>query len=535
MAAISIPSGFPRRVLRHSVVVALAALATAPVAVAHRGDGVFTLAEGSRWHYGDVAMLADGSVVAVAPSAAWRLSPDGALMRIPGLRGSGVAATPDGGVLAIQGAEPDDCLDECPATVRSHRVVRWSPAAGVSVAAGTGVPGFGGDGGPAVSALLDLRPDDDFSSPPSGIVAEADGAFVFVDTANRRVRAVDGAGIIRTLAGDSPSTFRYPLGLAASRDGGYLVLEEGAFADEDDPDRFLSPRLRELRRDGTVRTILVVPGFANDLAELSDGAVVVSETDGSLRTLRPGASTLRPFLRPRDPARTFDFAARSTKGSHVGRDTSGGLLVAGDALTYLPRGPTPWSLAALRDTRTSDRAVTAVIETTQPGTATLELVRRKRVVARVTAPVAAGHSTLRVPGAIREQWYRFRLRFEHGGAPAVRDEVPIHGARRLTTDLARRLLGHFQGQASDEDIFFWLSAECRRFGARRVDCVVTKTGDEQSNHAGVASLTLEPTGIVLRRNYEWAGPGFRRHPGYIGERTVQRLSPGRGGRWAFGP
>jgi DNA-binding beta-propeller fold protein YncE len=529
-------------------VVVLVPLALPAVAGAYRGDGVFTLAQGHLWgrdwRSGDAAMLMDGSVVGVVPSGAWRLTPDGRRTKIPGFGGSGVVATADGGVLALQGAEAvsDTCeeFDDCPVTVGSHRVVRWSSVTGASVVAGTGAQGFGGDGGPAVHALLDLGPAalNAFAPLPTGIVAEPDGSFVFADMANRRVRAVDGQGAIRTLAGNSPSTFRYPLGLAASPDGGYLVLEAGLYPGDDSAVEYLPSRLRRLRPDGTVETVMVRLGDAEDLVVAPDGSVVMATAGGELWSVDPARHTLRPYLRPRDPAKTFDFAARSIGGWYVGLDPSAGLLVAGDeVITYVPRGPTPWSLAALRSTRTSRRAVTAVIETTQAGTATIAVTRRQHVLARATVPVAAGHSTLRASGAIGKQWYRVRLRFQHAGAPTVHDNVPIYGAHTLPVGVARRLLGHYQGQAVDEDIKYWLGSDCRRFGPRRVDCAIAKTGDETSHHAGVASVTLEPTGIVLRRNYEWADRGFRRHPDYItGEpATVQRLSAGRGGRWAWGP
>jgi hypothetical protein len=48
--------------------------------------------------------------------------------------------------------------EDYPARVGEHRIVRWTPAAGVSVVAGTGKQGFGGDGGPAAEALLNLEP-----------------------------------------------------------------------------------------------------------------------------------------------------------------------------------------------------------------------------------------------------------------------------------------------------------------------------------------------------------------------------------------
>ena len=64
--------------------------------------------------------------------------------------------------------------------------------------AGTTTPGFAGDGGPAVAALLggaDPRHDIE------GIAVAADGSVYLADNANSRIRRVDPAGIITTVAG----------------------------------------------------------------------------------------------------------------------------------------------------------------------------------------------------------------------------------------------------------------------------------------------------------------------------------------------
>jgi sugar lactone lactonase YvrE len=63
--------------------------------------------------------------------------------------------------------------------------------------AGTGVAGFGGDGGPATSALLDT---------PSGIAIDASGNIFFADSHNHRIRAISG-GTIKTIAGTGSAGF----------------------------------------------------------------------------------------------------------------------------------------------------------------------------------------------------------------------------------------------------------------------------------------------------------------------------------------
>src|SRR5262249_11233702 len=58
--------------------------------------------------------------------------------------------------------------------------------------AGTGIKGFSGDGGPALSAQLD---------DPTGIARGPDGALYICDTGNHRIRKVTADGIIHTVAG----------------------------------------------------------------------------------------------------------------------------------------------------------------------------------------------------------------------------------------------------------------------------------------------------------------------------------------------
>jgi hypothetical protein len=177
--------------------------------------------------------------------------------------------------------------------------------------------------------------------------------------------------------------------------------------------------------------------------------------------------------------------------------------------------------------------VTAVIETTQPGTATLEVVRGGRDVSRATQSVTAGHSTLRAAGPIRDEWYDVRIQLDGANGRTGGDELPVHGAQALGIPLARRILGRDQGQEPDMDVFYRLGRDCRQFGPRRVDCAIASTGDERQSHVGVVSVNLARTGIVLRRHYAWGPQGFRARPRFTSR--ARRLSRDDGGRWAAGP
>ena len=75
-----------------------------------------------------------------------------------------------------------------------NRVRRVSVSTGlISTIAGTGEPGFSGDGGFATNAMLNS---------PTSVVIDGDGDVIIADSQNQVVRSIDAAtGLIRTLAG----------------------------------------------------------------------------------------------------------------------------------------------------------------------------------------------------------------------------------------------------------------------------------------------------------------------------------------------
>ena len=80
-----------------------------------------------------------------------------------------------------------------PLVVTGGTVKKISPTGAITTVAGTGNPGFSGDGGPATSAnFTDIN----------GLAVDAAGNLYIADTANQRVRRVDTKGIITTVAGN---------------------------------------------------------------------------------------------------------------------------------------------------------------------------------------------------------------------------------------------------------------------------------------------------------------------------------------------
>lgn len=112
----------------------------------------------------------------------------------------------------------------------NQRIRKVDPAGTIDTVAGRGgPPGYSGDGGPARHASL---------SYPAGIAVGRDGDLYIADRLNNRIRKVNSAGIISTIAGSGkppdglgdggPATdasLGSPAGLAVSADGSLYVAD----------------------------------------------------------------------------------------------------------------------------------------------------------------------------------------------------------------------------------------------------------------------------------------------------------------------
>lgn len=79
----------------------------------------------------------------------------------------------------------------------NNRILKVDTTGHITAVAGTGAPGYSGDGGPATSALLYY---------PTGVAVDG-GILYIADSKNNRVRAVSVTGTITTYAGTSATNF----------------------------------------------------------------------------------------------------------------------------------------------------------------------------------------------------------------------------------------------------------------------------------------------------------------------------------------
>jgi sugar lactone lactonase YvrE len=156
---------------------------------------------------------------------------------------TGTITTYAGPALPISGAQAVGQPIDFPAAVvpdaaggfyvvsRSQSRVYYVSSNGtLSIAAGTGSPGFSGDGGPATSAQL--------NGPFSAALDNAGNLFI-ADTYNKRIRKITTNGVISTVAGTGiagfsgdggPATLArilFPLGVACDTAGNLFIADEG--------------------------------------------------------------------------------------------------------------------------------------------------------------------------------------------------------------------------------------------------------------------------------------------------------------------
>lgn len=196
----------------------------------------------------------------------------------PGYSGDGGAAT------AAQLQLPTDMVEDAAGNVFiadqfNHSIRKVSPGGIITTVAGNGTAGYDGDGGAATNAALNY---------PCAVELDGGGGLLIADYYNHRVRRVGKDGIIRTIAGTGtegyagdggPATnamLRYPCGLVWLPDGNLMVADA-------------SHVIRRVAPYGIIYTAIGtgVPGFGGDggpasLAQLDSPYALSLEAGGNL-------------------------------------------------------------------------------------------------------------------------------------------------------------------------------------------------------------------------------------------------------------
>jgi sugar lactone lactonase YvrE len=207
--------------------------------------------------------------LALAAQQPGTLYPPGTLLTVAGNRKMGYSG--DGGPatqatlnnpldLAVDGAGNLYIGD-----MYNHRIRKVSPDGLIITFAGTGVAGFRGDGGPATKAPI---------SEAAAVIVDPAGDLFFSDGQNHRIRKVDPSGIITTVAGSgrlagplgdgSPATearLGFPAQLALDGKGNLFIADQG------------NGRIRKVDAAGIITT---VAGGGTPAAGRGDGGPAVA-------------------------------------------------------------------------------------------------------------------------------------------------------------------------------------------------------------------------------------------------------------------
>jgi uncharacterized protein (TIGR03437 family) len=197
-----------------------------------------------------------------------KVTPDGIITTFAGNSSSGFSG--DGGPAvnaALSGGLGGLAIDALGnlfiADCSNHRIRRVDRTGIITTVAGNGTAGFTGDGGPAVNAALNM---------PDGVAVDAAGNLIITDHSNHRVRKVDGAGIISTIAGDGEMSFTGNSAVFGG-DGGPAVdavlSDVNGLAVDRSGNVFIGsqyPRIRKIDSSGFITTIAGngTQGFAGD-------------------------------------------------------------------------------------------------------------------------------------------------------------------------------------------------------------------------------------------------------------------------------
>ncbi len=139
----------------------------------------------------------------------------------------------------------------------NHRVREVTADGNIKTVAGTGTKGFSGDGGQATSAQLNY---------PYSLDVDGQGNLFIADTSNHRVREVTADGNIKTVAGTGTGGFSgdggqatsaqlyYPYDVAVDAQGNLFIADES------------NHRVREVTADGNIKTVAGTGtgGFSGD-------------------------------------------------------------------------------------------------------------------------------------------------------------------------------------------------------------------------------------------------------------------------------
>jgi hypothetical protein len=435
----------------------------------------------------------------------------------------GLAALPDGGfliadpfncrirrvdasgtIITVAGPGPDPCVP--------------SRAQPCYLPTGTCPPiGPVGDGGPARNATL---------VEPSAVAETPDGGFLVAETGGHRIRKVATDGTISTVAGTgerpnnlgvprppytgraAAAVLRYPSQVEATPDGGFLFSDwEG---------------VHKVTPEGLIQTVIPPAEQLSSVYRVSDGGIVY---DIHLKLSEFSNGEFVPLIRLEYNQGFFpawgDLLPTLNMRECCLQDAQpieGGALVAttlAELLLVAPPDTERLGVAIARETLPALAHRQLVVRSTLAATLQLRLSRRGKLAATVRASGQPGLTRIALPAHLRSGLYRATLRARSADGSQITETRRLLVGPVLPTKVARDLVVEESSGFADFNEYV---RACKRFGQRRVDCIVGIHDDDYAYSArrcafGVAGV-LRRTGYVMLRRYRC---GARRRHYFTGK------------------
>jgi hypothetical protein len=452
--------------------------------------------------------------------------------------GNSVVAAPDGALLFSEGG----------------RVLRRElDGRVVTVAGGPRRRRASGDGGPAVGAGM----------APTGLALLPDGGLLIADIDNHRIRRVDPAGLISTVAGTgrpgsdgdggaaTAARLTAPRHLAAYPDGSYLIVHGP-------PDCELNPdcevRVRRVDPTGRITTVagvgrrgtsqscrgirgpatslrILADAFTGGIAALPDGGFMVAahflgddyeaKTGGLMRVSADGvvtpvlcASSAFPGRADgRDlylSGRAVDDAFRDFLSSDLAVTADGNIVLSyGFRNTWLRMLAAPgrsqrFAVAVAPGTLASVYGGRVMIAATDAATVRVSVFRKRRLLLETAGQVQPGENVMRLPRRLGSGVHDVRVLATTADGRAATARLAVLGRPRITIAYAkRRLRREFADSLAGEGTGGLRLSNCRRHGPRRVRCRAAFYFDFAGTRE-IHSIRLRHDGVLQFRR-EWRG------------------------------
>ena len=302
--------------------------------------------------------------IATVPGFSAGILSSGVITTVAGTGTSGFSGDGGAATAAQLGAPRSVALDGAGnlyiADWSDNRIRKVDSSGNISTVAGTGTSGFSGDGAAATAAQLNW---------PRGVAPDGSGNLYIADTFNHRIRKVNSSGIITTVAGTGTRGFSGDGGAAGAaqlnRPYGVAVDGSGNLYIADSQNH----RIRKVDSAGVIST--VAQGlFSRSVALDGSGNLYIAAGDNRIYKLSPqsgGGVTLptvslsaNPSVIRRGESATLTWSATNAVSAAI--DQGIGAVALGGSRQVSPTATTRYAITVTNsNSRTARAAVTVTV------------------------------------------------------------------------------------------------------------------------------------------------------------------------------